>query len=367
MSPKKNKKSEMEDFKVDLSKINDEAIEVPVIQESAVGKKLSDLTTRKVILIVLAMLLSAPFFIVTTFIQDPDGIGIGLEFIGLFEPGSDGFNFALETYVTEMKANRKDLLLINASGVSWESGTNPNDLRSNEKEFVVHESLSGKQLIAILDLRANTKMEAMLSIFQTIFVCIVLATGAMVFQNQTNDLVITPIESMIEKVKAISKDPLKAAAEEDAQALAIEKMEEEERMKQEALGIKKKKKKKAKDDGPMETVILEQTIVKIGALLALGFGEAGSKIIAANMEGSGEVNPMIPGNKCISIFGFCDIRNFTDSTECLEEGVMLFVNEIGAVVHGITDMFSGAPNKNIGDAFLLVWRLEDGKDYKENS
>lgn len=30
----------------------------------------------------------------------------------------------------------------------------------------------------------------------------------------------------------------------------------------------------------METVVLEQTIIKIGALLALGFGEAGSKIIA---------------------------------------------------------------------------------------
>jgi hypothetical protein len=31
-------------------------------------------------------------------------------------------------------------------------------------------------------------------------------------------------------------------------------------------------------------VILEQTIIKIGALLALGFGEAGAKIIAANMS-----------------------------------------------------------------------------------
>lgn len=30
----------------------------------------------------------------------------------------------------------------------------------------------------------------------------------------------------------------------------------------------------------METQILEKTLIKIGALLALGFGEAGSKIIA---------------------------------------------------------------------------------------
>lgn len=35
---------------------------------------------------------------------------------------------------------------------------------------------------------------------------------------------------------------------------------------------------------------------------------------------------------------------------------MLFVNEIGEIVHGVTDQFSGAANKNIGDAFLLVWK-----------
>lgn len=37
----------------------------------------------------------------------------------------------------------------------------------------------------------------------------------------------------------------------------------------------------------METSILEQLIIKIGALLALGFGEAGSKIIAENMSKNG--------------------------------------------------------------------------------
>jgi len=56
---------------------------------------------------------------------------------------------------------------------------------------------------------------------------------------------------------------------------------------------------KKKDDqhsrGPLETAMLEQTLSKIGALLALGFGEAGSKIIAENMEKGDDVNPMLPG------------------------------------------------------------------------
>jgi len=77
-------------------------------------------------------------------------------------------------------------------------------------------------------------------------------------------------------------------------------------------------KKTTSEDGPYETVILEKTIVKIGALLAQGFGEAGTKIIADNMaKTQGNVDPMIPGNKVVAIFGFCDIRNFTLLTSLL--------------------------------------------------
>ena len=32
---------------------------------------------------------------------------------------------------------------------------------------------------------------------------------------------------------------------------------------------------------------------------------------------SGSVDPMIPGKKVVAVFGFCDIRNFTDTTEVL--------------------------------------------------
>jgi class 3 adenylate cyclase len=42
----------------------------------------------------------------------------------------------------------------------------------------------------------------------------------------------------------------------------------------------------------------------------------------------------------------------------LQEGVMVFVNEIGEIVHKIVDNYSGAANKNIGDAFLLVWKFD---------
>ena len=66
--------------------------------------------------------------------------------------------------------------------------------------------------------------------------------------------------------------------------------------------------------------------MKIGHLLAIGFGEAGSKIIADNMTEGGDLNPMMPGQKTYGIFGFANIRSFLDTTEVLEAKVMVFVN-----------------------------------------
>ena len=67
-------------------------------------------------------------------------------------------------------------------------------------------------------------------------------------------------------------------------------------------------------------------IIKIGSLLAVGFGEAGTDLIARNIENNGSLNVLIPGKKIMAIYGFCDIRNFTDATEVLEAQVMVFVN-----------------------------------------
>jgi hypothetical protein len=71
------------------------------------------------------------------------------------------------------------------------------------------------------------------------------------------------------------------------------------------------------EDEKIETFILEKCLMKTGALLVVGFGEAGSEIICNNMIRGGKVDPMIPGKKIMAIFGFCNIRNFTDITEVL--------------------------------------------------
>lgn len=64
-------------------------------------------------------------------------------------------------------------------------------LRDNELQIV---SGVGDYDFIYYDLRKATKLQAGLSIGTTIFVCVVLASGALLFSNTATDLVISPIE-----------------------------------------------------------------------------------------------------------------------------------------------------------------------------
>lgn len=125
------------------------------------------------------------------------------------------------------------------------------------------------------------------------------------------------------------------------------------------MWIRYKHRNLGKRTDPLETVILEKTIIKIGGLLALGFGEAGGDVIGQNLQAtSGAVRVLIPGKRIMGVFGLCKIKNFSVLTEVLQDQVMLFVNQVAEIVHGFVDELLGAPNKNMGESFVLVWRIK---------
>lgn len=273
------------------------------------------------------MMFSVPLLNLTTYKSENNSFSFGLNLINSFAENSAGYNTTYNSYIEEHDSIRTPLVWLTSYDVVWDKDNyDITDLRGTEYELATDDS---SNLIAIFDIWKNTKLEAGLNLVRTCFICVVLAGGAILFSKDTNRLVITPIEKMIDKVKRIAKNPLEAMNEEENQAAE-----------QEEARLGKKKKKNKNKKSPYETQILESTITKIGALLALGFGEAGARIIADNMknsEATGDVDPMIPGKKVVCIFGFCDIRQFTDTTEVLQEDVMIFVNEIAELVHGIVD------------------------------
>ena len=44
----------------------------------------------------------------------------------------------------------------------------------------------------------------------------------------------------------------------------------------------------------------------------------------------------------------------------------MFVNQIADITHSMVDRYGGSANKNIGDAFLLVWKFEIQDDFTKS-
>jgi hypothetical protein len=146
------------------------------------------------------MMFSVPAFTISSYKDENNSFTFGLELIKAFEDnvGGDGFKAAYESYKNEHVNIRTPLILLNILEMdeyTWQSTeVNPNDLRTSEKEVV---EIDDYKYLAIFDLTANTTLTAGLGLCRTIFVCFVLALGALFFSKDANDLVIAPIEAMI--------------------------------------------------------------------------------------------------------------------------------------------------------------------------
>ncbi|KAG6969496.1 hypothetical protein JG688_00005294 [Phytophthora aleatoria] len=209
------------------------------------------------------------------------------------------------------------------------------------KDFIVVDSADTSSAcvsIAIFDTASSCSSSAAYNILKTFFIIIVLVAASTSFIRTARILVLDPIERMMDVVKKLADNPLASV---------------------QTSGNDAQIRKNAKEQG-FETALLELTLSKVGRLMQVGFGAAGADIIGKNM-GSGDLDPMLPGKKITAIYGFCDIRQFTDTTECLQEEVMVYVNKLGDIMHTGTHHYYGMANKNVGDAFLLSWKICDGE------
>lgn len=196
---------------------------------------------------------------------------------------------------------------------------------------------------AYLQIQTASQAGALLSIFKTFFMMFVLVGFSLLLTHDANILVVGPLERMMSMVKKLAKNPLGALSDEDdTKSKSLARTTDNDTEEEE-----------------YETVMLEKSLRKIGGLLQVGFGAAGADIIAKNM-GRGELRMMEPGRKITSIFGFGIIEDFTDTVSCLEQEITQYINSIANIVHSSCNSYFGAPNKNIGSAFLMAWKICDG-------
>lgn len=163
----------------ELEQINQKNNEEDIPKESKVGQKLSDLTTRRVIVIVLIMMFSIPILSLDTYRETPNFFQYGLQTIESFQSQQDGVGWVLarDTYINNAKDTRNPVVSLNANGDEFNSNDPPlDDLRIIE---VLIATFRGDKYVSVHDNRKNVKMDSGLSIGRTLFICLVLTLAAM--------------------------------------------------------------------------------------------------------------------------------------------------------------------------------------------
>ena len=328
-------------FNKKTNAMKDTKVEEVEVGESNVGQAMTDLTTQRVLVLVFSLLFVIPFFTEADSNFEARYMAKMVDtFLVYYGKDNTGFNSTKTELIDYLEDDKDTLCVISTNNDGFDEGyvTDKGEAKDTLEEYrPVQVTVMGSGGYYVFhDYKSEVKEAAELSMGLTAFITVLLMAGTMVFSMDVRSLVITPIEKMVELVQKISVNPL---------GVDYSMMDDDD----------------AFTEG-METTLLLQTINKIGSLMRVGFGEAGANVIAKNLAESkgGKLNMMGAGTTIRSIFGFCDVRQFTDTTECLQEEVMLFVNRIAHILHSIVVQCSGAANKNIGDAFLLTWKLEEG-------
>lgn len=350
------------------------------------GEELSQLNTKTLIVILLLITSLYPIFSIRTYWNEMNSQITAIETMGYFLK-NEGYNTRFEDMMNTFENNFDDnnyYNLIQITVYQNEKGKNTNKkvLRKGKKNYsesYISEIYRSYEIRVfqypenIDSLNHNDyfitayfnlefiPLNFMLNIFRTIFSMFILLWITFFIFRDMNKLIINPMKEMMQKIKRIQVNPVLASKEAEEEQIKLDVIIKKNRWRR----IQEREKKR------YETSLLINTLVKSGALLALGFGEAGIEIIINNLQ-KDKLNPLIKGNKVICLFGFCDIRYFASATEELREGVLKFVNEVAEIVHYNIDKYGGSCNKNLGDAFLIVWKFKNDEieqfiSYDDNS
>lgn len=320
--------------------------------ESQVGTAMREITGQRVAIgIIVALVLTALFTYKEQDSTRPSTMIVLHTQTAIPDFASKSLNAARNSSIPDLfsyqMANGTDL------NFSVAEVANPQGLRPREVIRVTVQGADGNSTVGLFAFKNERRQEALVSILSTFFILLVWFFGVTAFAGPVMVLVVIPIERMVRLLGMLMVDPL--GYENSPRYKRF--MEEEDAITRNTRWTKEILK-------GMETSFLMSTILRIGSLMKVGFGSAGVEIIRNNLQKGQNKNMLMlssEGSSVSCIFLFCDIRQFTDATECLQEEVFVFTNKIAAVVHSICHAYGGSANKNIGDAFLLSWLLDEEK------
>ena len=344
----------------------DEEDEEKLIKESRISRIISDSLTKKTIVLIMILLIIFPF-LGDDFYTDTDKTStysLIAQYVSASYDLFDKNSIILNNNVLNQLLDEKYVMLNmthNGTIIYNNDNYSTNYFRYKEVQSVFSDD---GYVQIVYSLLKETKLTAILNICQTIFVCIMLTGAVLLFEYDARTLVLEPLEVMIEIVDTVARDPINAKNVENLQtgvkAAMLDKNNSKTFKNNTTFANRTLKENQAnndKNEESYEVSVIKAAIIKISALLAIGFGEAGGEIIKKNLTSGQDLNPRLRGKKKTAIFGFCDIRQFEEINLALEEKTILLINEIADIIHSSVDRFGGATNKNIGESFLNVWKF----------
>lgn len=155
-----------------------------------------------------------------------------------------------------------------------------------DQEYEIYSS--GKFTIYVL-MRDDLRFESYLSLGKTSFILFIIMASALMISRDATALVLQPLETIMLKVSEMAEDPFQILKFNEIEAMAEDKQVSQNKQENKVV---------------YETMILDNAITKIGSLLLLGFGEAGTTLLSENMSKGEDLDPNSTSRKTLGIFGF---------------------------------------------------------------
>ena len=176
------------------------------VKESRVSKKLSELTTKRVVFLVLIVILVIPLLQVDLYFEQLSSFEYSVAALTITGISQAEFS-ALVDAIERYHRDETDYPVIElrwtfAGETVHHVFEDANSLRSHNKAKYY---LDGGEVI--FNKSAEVRFQACLSLGMTIFICMLLLVGALMISKDAQELVLRPLEVIMHKINQMAQDP----------------------------------------------------------------------------------------------------------------------------------------------------------------
>ena len=204
-------------------------------------------------------------------------------------------------------------------------------------------SVSLPPYTAQFSIHLKNRVFAVFDLCTTLLLCVLLLLTCLELSLVLRYLVLFPLEHMLTTVRQMAMRPLSLTNASKSATIAPKR-------KLGCCGI-------TANYAETEIKTLEHAFRKIGVMLAIVYGSAGSEIITSTLTLEGGFSLETPGRKVLAVFCFAKIGSFDVLMEVLGKNVLQYVNQVSSSIHSVSEKFLGSVNRNLGDSYLLVWKF----------